>query len=58
MKILNVNILQLPFDRSGHSGTLIVDKNPDPETVVANQDSAFELSGITDLYFGLSLIHI
>ena len=52
MKILNVNLLQLPFDRSGHSGTLIVDKNPDPETVVANQDSAFELSGITDLYFG------
>ena len=31
---------------------MIVDKNPDPETVVANQDSAFELSGITDLYFG------
>ena len=31
---------------------MIVNKNPEPLTAVANQDSAFALSGITDLYFG------
>ena len=31
---------------------MIVNKNPDPKTAVANQESAFVLSGISDLYFG------
>ena len=43
--------MPFPCDRSGHSGTLIV--NGGNETAAfANQDSAFVLSGISDIYFG------
>ena len=44
--------LFLCHSRFGHSGTLTINNNVDPPTAVANQDSAYALSGITDLYFG------
>ena len=45
-------LLFLCHSRFGHSGTLTINNNVDPPTAVANQDSAYALSGITDLYFG------
>ena len=45
-------LLFLCLSRFGHSGTLTINNNVDPPTAVANQDSAYALSGITDLYFG------
>ena len=56
-KISTFDHLHFGFDifcnfRVGHSGTLTVNRNPYPESVVAQSNSAFALPVVRDLLFG------